>query len=267
MALSHDGATLVTCGSFDNNLSIINTATWTEVLRLPVGTFPVRAVFSPDDTRVFVTNKNSNTVSVVNNAGGGSSVIATISVGAQPFEMAVNPAGTTLYVGNFQAKTVSVIALPAYVVTNTIPIPPTNGGGEPAGMQVSSDGAWLYVVANGADYHVIDTATNTIVDTLNTGLAPADFKFSDIRKCGYVPSPYGADGLSIVCHAVLGDLDCDGTVGFGDINPFVLYLSNFAAWQATYPDCPATNGDINGDGLYPSFGDINPFVALLSGLP
>jgi hypothetical protein len=62
-----------------------------------------------------------------------------------------------------------------------------------------------------------------------------------------------------------GDLNCDGTVGFGDINPFVLYLSNFAAWQATYSDCPPENGDINGDGSYPSFGDINPFVTLLSG--
>ncbi len=62
-----------------------------------------------------------------------------------------------------------------------------------------------------------------------------------------------------------GDLNCDGTIGFGDINPFVLYLSNFAVWQSTYADCPPENGDINGDGSYPSFGDINPFVALLSG--
>jgi hypothetical protein len=69
-----------------------------------------------------------------------------------------------------------------------------------------------------------------------------------------------------VCTAVLpGDLNCDGSVGFPDINPFVLFLSNFSAWQAAYPDCPPENGDINGDGLYPDFGDINPFVALLTG--
>ncbi len=61
-----------------------------------------------------------------------------------------------------------------------------------------------------------------------------------------------------------GDLNCDGYINFGDINPFVLYLSNYAAWQDAYPDCSSQNGDINGDGLYPSFGDINPFVALLS---
>ena len=54
-------------------------------------------------------------------------------------------------------------------------------------------------------------------------------------------------------------------MGFADINPFVQYLANFSAWQATYPGCDPRNGDINGDGTYPSFGDINPFVALLSG--
>ncbi len=70
---------------------------------------------------------------------------------------------------------------------------------------------------------------------------------------------------SVCAAGLLGDLNCDGEVGFGDINPFVLFLSNFAAWQAAYPGCPPTNGDINGDGTYPSFGDINPFVALLTG--
>ncbi len=61
-----------------------------------------------------------------------------------------------------------------------------------------------------------------------------------------------------------GDLNCSGEVGFGDINPFVLILSNPAAWQAAYPGCPLLNGDINGDGSV-NFADINPFVALLSG--
>jgi hypothetical protein len=65
---------------------------------------------------------------------------------------------------------------------------------------------------------------------------------------------------------LVGDLNCDGAVNFGDINPFVMYLSNFSVWQTTYPNCPPEIGDINGDGAYPSFGDINPFVALLTGL-
>ncbi|MBP7748060.1 MAG: S8 family serine peptidase [Phycisphaerae bacterium] len=76
------------------------------------------------------------------------------------------------------------------------------------------------------------------------------------------------DGSGDACDVMLGDLNCDGTYGpgsFRDINPFVLYLSNYSTWRATYPECNAQNGDINGDGVYPSFQDINPFVALLSG--
>ncbi len=72
--------------------------------------------------------------------------------------------------------------------------------------------------------------------------------------------------VALTSTSAPGDLNCDGTVDFSDINPFVLYLSNFAAWQATYAGCPAENGDINGDGVFPDFGDINPFVALLTGL-
>jgi hypothetical protein len=63
----------------------------------------------------------------------------------------------------------------------------------------------------------------------------------------------------------VGDMNCDGTISFGDINPFVQYVSNFAAWQSAHPDCDPLNGDINCDGTYgqASFGDINPFVAVM----
>jgi hypothetical protein len=61
-----------------------------------------------------------------------------------------------------------------------------------------------------------------------------------------------------------GDVNCDGEVNMGDINPFVLALSDLPAYLAAYPDCPFENRDINGDGQF-DFGDINPFVALLSG--
>ncbi len=63
---------------------------------------------------------------------------------------------------------------------------------------------------------------------------------------------------------VAGDLNCDGRVDFGDINPFVLALTNPPAYAVRYPGCPILNGDINGDGFV-DFGDINPFVRLLTG--
>jgi hypothetical protein len=63
---------------------------------------------------------------------------------------------------------------------------------------------------------------------------------------------------------LLGDLNCDGTLGFGDINPFVLAISDAGIYQTTYPLCNILHGDFNGDGSV-GFADINPFVAALSG--
>jgi hypothetical protein len=62
-----------------------------------------------------------------------------------------------------------------------------------------------------------------------------------------------------------GDLNGDGRVDFGDINPFVLVLSDIDAFVAQYPEVdPYAVADINDDGCV-DFGDINPFVALLTG--
>src|SRR5258708_20062840 len=74
MTLSHNGATLVTCDSFDNQISVINTATWSRVAVVPLGTgnFPVRAVFSPDDSKIYVSDRDSDHISVINNAGASS---------------------------------------------------------------------------------------------------------------------------------------------------------------------------------------------------
>jgi hypothetical protein len=61
-----------------------------------------------------------------------------------------------------------------------------------------------------------------------------------------------------------GDLNCDGRVDFGDINPFVLALSAPWLYEQTYPNCNILSGDINNDGGV-DFADINPFVTLLTG--
>jgi dienelactone hydrolase len=61
-----------------------------------------------------------------------------------------------------------------------------------------------------------------------------------------------------------GDLDCNGAVNNFDIDPFVLALSDPAAYAAGYPDCDAALADVNGDGAVNNF-DIDAFVALLTG--
>jgi hypothetical protein len=62
---------------------------------------------------------------------------------------------------------------------------------------------------------------------------------------------------------ILGDLDCNGWVDFADINPFVLAISDPAAYGGAYPNCNFLHGDCNSDGFV-DFDDINPFIVILS---
>ncbi len=67
------------------------------------------------------------------------------------------------------------------------------------------------------------------------------------------------------CAARLpGDLNCDGAITVGDINPFVLALTDAPGYSAAFPNCDADNGDCNRDGQL-SVGDINCFVELVTG--
>ena len=62
----------------------------------------------------------------------------------------------------------------------------------------------------------------------------------------------------------LGDLNCDGDVDFFDIDPFVLAVTDPAAYTELYPDCDLMLADINDDGLV-NFFDIDGFVVLVVG--
>jgi YVTN family beta-propeller protein len=208
MTLSHDGATLVTCNSYDNNISIIDTASWSEVARVPVGAFPVRAVFSSDDSTIYVTNRNSDTVSVVKNAGAGSTVTGTISVGHYPFELAIAPNGSRLFVGDTNVSgdaQIDVVDLPGTSVANTLVLT----DGLISGLHVDPASKKLYAAVGGASamsgqpvnpsgyLFVIDVQDGTILDQINTGLTPAMLAFQNTNSLALTPSPFG-DGLTLI---------------------------------------------------------------------
>jgi hypothetical protein len=100
---------------------------------------------------------------------------------------------------------------------------------------------------------------------LGAGLNPGQGYYVAGRiKCGDIQSDVSNCVYVQAGNWRKGDMNCDYQVGFGDINPFVLALSDPAAYQHAFPHCAILNGDINQDGLV-NFRDINPFVALLTG--
>ncbi|MBL8879871.1 MAG: hypothetical protein JNG88_12190 [Phycisphaerales bacterium] len=59
------------------------------------------------------------------------------------------------------------------------------------------------------------------------------------------------------------DINCDGAVNNFDIDPFVLALSDPAAYAAAHPDCDIRAADTNSDGVVNNF-DIDDFVICVS---
>ncbi len=146
----------------------------------------------------------------------------------------------------------------------------TKNGSQSAG----ADSVWvdyLLMVADNTNW--TDVAALTPLGAASAPWTPTTLSDAcKVRVRSYHPdtSTYGPWGessgmFSVVQITILrGDLNCDGSVNFGDINPFVLRLANPAGYAAAYPDCPDANGDVNNNGTV-GFDDINPFVALLSG--
>ena len=155
------------------------------------------------------------------------------------------------------------------------PAPKPSGASSAAIEALASDDVWVAHMTNG--YFHWNGATWAFADGPVT---PAPGEFAQVRDFVSVgPCDVWAAGSFLLLNGgeasatlvqrlttvvpLIGDLNCDGAVDFGDINPFVLALTNPGAYATAYPGCDILNGDINGDGSV-DFADIDPFVVLLA---
>jgi YVTN family beta-propeller protein len=153
-----------------NDVSVINTTSNTVTATIPVGLEPWGVAVSPDGSKVYITNENSNfvpgTVSVIDTAT--NMVTATIPVGQAPEGIAVTPDGRKVYVANISSNTVSVIDTATNTVTAAIPV-----SNFPIGVAASPDGSKVYITSLdtapsvSGTVSVIDTATNTVMATIS----------------------------------------------------------------------------------------------------
>ncbi len=136
----------------------------------------------------------------------------------------------------------------------------TASGSAPFTYQWRRNGANL---SNGGNVYGATSASLAIISVMANQAGYYDVVVTN--TCGPVTSSAAHLIVNTGYGAGRGDLNCDGSVNFSDINPFVLALaSGETGYYDAFPDCHWYNGDINSDGEV-EFGDINPFVALLSG--
>lgn len=74
--------------------------------------------------------------------------------------------------------------------------------------------------------------------------------------------PTGVEFAALVMYQFRGDVNCDGSIDFNDIDPFVAALIDLNKYSAAYPGCLTANADVNDDGTV-DFNDIDPFVVCL----
>jgi YVTN family beta-propeller protein len=145
-----------------------------------VGTFPFGIAVNPVLPRVYVTNVDTNNVSVIDTDT--NTVKATVTVGANPYGIAVNPSGTKAYVANGSGSSVSVIDTATNTVAATISV-----GLNPYGLAVSPTGKRLYVTHDVAAGIVtaINTVTNSVEATVSVGSIPQGVSFNPAGTRAY----------------------------------------------------------------------------------
>lgn len=192
-----------------DSVSVIDVATNTVVTTIHDASFnePYTITINAAGTKAYVTNSNSTTVTIINIAT--NTVIGTIGGFDGPSGFVITPDGTTAYVNNYggpngvgsgNGTTVNVVDL----ATNTIVGPAITVGLAPAGLAVTPDGAFVYVI-NYVDGNpgtgtvtLIDTATNTLVGTTIPGFSgPFQIIITSNGRYAYVTN-FGSNNFSPV---------------------------------------------------------------------
>lgn len=228
VAITPDGAfAYLTNASGANTVSVIDTASNTVVASIPVGDTPAMPAITPNGAFVYVPNQGDQTVSVIETAS--NTVVDSIFIATAQdlFAAATTPDGASVYVTDANSTNVFVIATASNTVVATVTV-----GFAPAGIAVTPNGAFAYVVNQGGDLggptlSVLATATNTVVATVAIGVNPFAVALTPNGAFAYVTDlGLNAVGPGTVFVITTATNTVVATVPVGDI----------PAWVAITPD-------------------------------
>ena len=149
-----------------DTVSVIDLNTRAEIMRIPVGRFPIGIAVSDVSDRVFVANGESNSVSVID--ANSLTVVNTIPVGSRPGGIAVTPTGSHAVVSNRADDTVSIVDLNSGAVVGTVSV-----GQHPRGVAFDAQKNLAIVVNAGSNnVTMIDIAKGANVGGFPVGTAP-----------------------------------------------------------------------------------------------
>jgi YVTN family beta-propeller protein len=172
----------------DGTVSIVNDPARPTI---PVGRAPWGVAIHPLRSYVYVTNRDDNTLSVIETATW--TVTTTVPVGQLPLGVAVDPRGDLVYVTSFDDDTITMVDTSNHTVIGRVP-----AGPGPAGLAFNAAGTRLYVTNFAArTVSVFDPATSTLIDTLTVGEQPLDITLDPVYNRAYV-SNFDSRNVSVI---------------------------------------------------------------------
>ena len=168
LAVSPNGAWVYVAnfGTNPSTVSVIDTASDTVVATITAGTAPTRMGFSLDSTVAYAINEGSNNINVIDTAT--QTVVGPpIATGAAPRGCGATPDGKYGVVCNQLSNDVWIFdgTTPSNpVLVAQIPIAMSGQGGV-----TTPDGAYLYLIGDGADIVVIDMTAFTVLTRITVG--------------------------------------------------------------------------------------------------
>jgi YVTN family beta-propeller protein len=155
------------------------------------GSCPCGAAYDSGAGELFVTNDNSQNVSILSEAT--RAVVATVSVGTGPFGVAYDPARGEVFVANSGSDNVSVINDTNDSVVATIPV-----GTDPSAIAYDGPDHELFVANEGSrNVSVLSDALNTVVGSIGVGGGPAGVAYDPDRAQLFVAN-LNSGNVSIV---------------------------------------------------------------------
>ena len=188
---------------------------------IPVGTEPFAITLDPTTNYIFVTNFESDNITIIN--GTNNHVVKHLPVGDGPRGIDINPITKKLYVANFYDQTLSVIDIETLRLDTTIQLP-----GSPFEVAVNKKTNTIFVTNGNSTVSLIDGYTNTIDTNIELDGRPYGVDINEILDLTYVSRvPNHVDvifGKKVVSSISVGSKPMDVIVN-NDLN--LIYTANF----------------------------------------
>jgi YVTN family beta-propeller protein len=231
----------------------------TLITTVPTGLTPVAVAVNPVTNIIFVANRDSNSVTVINGVTNWSGALP---VGSSPVAIAVNPATNKIYVAN-QGGNAAVTVIDG-ATFSTVPI--VTGQLTPVAIAVNPVTNRVYVVnQNSNTVTVIDGYTNSVIANIWVGVHPDALAINavtnkiyiaDLQYNGWIAVIYGASNLAVGID-IKGSDPSAVAVNSRTNRIYVANLRSSVSVIDGATDSWVTNVEFGGDGYFAGLG-VNP---------